>query len=210
MKYLIPILLLIACVKPNSSIQPAVGCGENTSTLGKEITGPRLIVFGDSISERSGFAELLGDELGLDVWNMAVGGSDLSCQITKIEAFEYVDGDKVLFLVGLNDARLGRSAQELGVYMQRALTKWDGLDVILGTTMKMLGDQYARHTPHDKASDASIEEYSDYLLSLGSASVSVVNVTDAWVPDEANYLSDRVHPNSVGAQLLFTIFRDSL
>lgn len=210
MKYLIPIFLLIACGKPNSDTQAALRCGENTSTVGKEITGPRLIVFGDSISERSGFAELLGAELGLDVWNVAVGGSDLSCQITKIEAFEYVEGDNVLFLVGHNDARLGRSVEDVGVYMQRALTKWDGLDVILGTTMKMLSDQYARHTPHDKASDASIEEYRDYLLSLGSGSVVVVNVTDAWVPYEANYLSDRVHPNSVGAELLFQIFMEGI
>lgn len=203
-------LLLSSCNRPNNAALEALGCGTNHSTDNKTITTPRLIVFGDSISERSGFAEMLGEEMGLDVWNLAVGGSDLSCQITKVEGFAYLDTDTILFMAGLNDARLGRPIEELSVYMDRALLKFEGKKVILGTTMKMLSDQYARHAPHDKASDASIEDYRDYLLSLGSATVSVVNVTDAWMPDEANYLSDRVHPNTIGAQLLFTIFRDSL
>jgi len=210
MKKLLLTLLLFACNKPNNAAIQALGCGVNHSTDNKTISTPRLIVFGDSISERSGFAEMLGEELELDVWNMAVGGSDLSCQITKIESFEYVEGDTILFMVGLNDARLGRSVEELGYYMDRALIKFEGKSVILGTTLKMLSDQYANHAPHNMANDRLIEDYRDYLLSLESDNVRVVNLTDSFIPSEELFLSDRVHPNTFGATRIFDIFVGAL
>lgn len=189
----------------------------NTSTDGKK----HLMLDGDSITEGSaaliygGYQIFMPATLGsrYAISNQGIGGTHADYELKTIQAkLEIFHPDVVTIMIGTNDIASGRAAQDTvnDVIAMADICKASGAKVFIGLTP-------ARLVP----SEAAFVEYVTLLKSTAEANgYPVINAFDVidTAPynsvfdshNDTNYLSDNVHPNTIGNTLLGQAFSNEI
>lgn len=175
---------------------------------------PRLICFGDSITEGRysstpalAYAALVASALGYALDNRAIGGTRIAEQLDQeILITRVYPPDVALFLTGYNDMRFGTPLADFQASLAQAcawLTQ-DGATLYLGDCVRGNQAGYALYGPFDKGSDVSVAQFNQIIHAQSGAR----HVFASAAFDPANSDPRLAHPNDAGhAQIAAAFLR---
>ncbi|GAB3537761.1 hypothetical protein GCM10027403_22650 [Arthrobacter tecti] len=173
-------------------------------------------VDGDGASSPSScFASRVAAELGLELDNRGVGGSNSTGTAALMAATPPPPASLYVLMTGLNDVRLGgespSSAQPYAVSVRRILTafRWASPSALVVAVMQPYLLDFSLYEPHNRGSNQLIDQFNG-VLRRAAAEYSRVALAEAddWDP-ETMLDVDTVHPNDAGhASLARAVVRD--
>lgn len=174
-----------------------------------DITAPRLLAYGDSITvgdgatdHALGYASLLARRMGLFLDNRAVSGTKVADHRATIEGTLFHSDDTIVFLTGYNDMRIGTSLSDYRADLRACLALIPGAYV--GDCLRMPQSSYAI-PPNDKGSDDRVLAFNQ-VIAEECRRVNCRLVHASRVYDPATQCDDRIHPNDAGHQTLAWAF----